>query len=186
MQQEQINSRRDPATAIADDLPVLIDPGCSKFRRSITKRGECLILRVDQACCRDIDAPRYTTWAAVAAWLQTLMELRPQRVDDHKLWILGRREHLVFADEPAGSRFGGEHSRWIPLGRTALDRTTLSQPFVENAIEHRSTIEAERFQHPPEPRGPHHGANAVQHDASALADAMTAECGLELLYRLAS
>src|SRR5580704_670813 len=144
MQQEQSNSRRDPATAIADDLPVLIDPGCSKFRRSITKRGECLILRVDQACCRDIDAPRYTTWAAVAAWLQTLMELRPQRVDDHKLWILGHREHLVLADELAGSRFGGEHSLWIPLGRTALDRTILSQPSTEAGLLRETVVEPGR------------------------------------------
>jgi hypothetical protein len=108
------------------------------------------------------------------------MELRAQRVDDHKLWILGRREHFVLADEPAGSRFGGEHSLWIPFGRTEFDRTILSQPFVEPAIEHSSTIEAERLQHPPEPRSPHHGADAVEHDASTLADAMTAECDLEL------
>ena len=41
-------------------------------------------------------------------------------------------------------------------------------------------IEAERFQHPPEPRRPHHAADAVEHDARALADAMAAERGGKL------
>jgi hypothetical protein len=72
------------------------------------------------------------------------MELRPQRVDDHKLWILGRREHLVLADEPAGSRFGGEHSLWIPLGRTALDRTILSQPSTEAGLLRETVVEPGR------------------------------------------
>ena len=69
------------------------------------------------------------------------MELRAERVDDHEAWIIRRREHLVLANKPAGSRFGGEDGRWIALGRTALDRTILSQPLVQTAIEHRSIVE---------------------------------------------
>ena len=41
----------------------------------------------------------------------------------------------------------------------------------------------ERSQHPPEPRRPHHGADAVEHHAIVGADAMAAERGLELAMR---
>src|ERR1700730_10467150 len=70
--------------------------------------------------------------------------------------------------------------RRITLGRTVLDRKTLRRPFAEAATEHGSAIKAERLQHPPESRGPHHRPDAAEHDARTRADAMAAECGVEL------
>jgi hypothetical protein len=40
------------------------------------------------------------------------VELRAERVEDHKPWVIGGREHLVLADEPAGS------SLTSPIGRS--------------------------------------------------------------------
>src|SRR6516225_8125478 len=145
MHQEQIDRRRDTAATIDDDVPVLIDTGCSEFRGSVGKRGERLALRIDQGCRRHIDAPWYATRPAVATWLQTFMELRAERIDDHDVRILACGEHPVLVDEAARSEPGREDRRWITLGRTALDRKILGQPFIESAIEHGSTVEAERL-----------------------------------------
>ena len=83
-------------------------------------------------------------------------------------------------DEISGLRFRGEGRRRISLCRPGLDRAALGLPFVEAAVQHRRLFEAERFQHPPEPRRPHCGADRVQHDQAVGADPVAAERGLEL------
>ena len=91
--------------------------------------------------------------------------------------------HRAAVGEKSRARFGGEGRRRIALGRPALQRPRLGAPFVEAAVEHRGVVEAERSQHPPEPRRPHHGADAVEHDARAVAEAVAAERRRELRRR---
>src|SRR5689334_18860387 len=84
-------------------------------------------------------------------------------------------------DEIAVTRLGGEFGGRIALRRSALERTAFRPPLVQSAVEDCDTVEAERLQHPPEPRRPLWRADRIEHDEAVVADAMTAECRLELL-----
>src|SRR6516164_1580831 len=111
------------------------------------------------------------------------MELRAKRIDDHKIRIFAGCQHCLLVDKPAGPRPRDKGHRRITLGRAALDRTALRLPFVETAIEHGGTVKAQRLQHPPKARRPHHRADAVEYDARTLPDAVTAESSLKLRHR---
>src|SRR6185503_17207954 len=78
-------------------------------------------------------------------------------------------------DELPRARTGGERRGWIALRLTRLDGAALGLPSVEAAVQHRRPVEAERAEHPPDPGGPHHGADAVEHDAGAVPEAVSAE-----------
>src|SRR5262249_48484576 len=77
-------------------------------------------------------------------------------------------------------RGGLEGGQRIAARWAALDRPPFGFPLVEAAVENGRTVEAERAEHPPEARGPHHRADAVEHDAAVRAETVTAEGRLEL------
>ena len=64
------------------------------------------------------------------------MKLRSERIDDHNIRVLARREHSLLVDKPPGPRPRDKNGRRVTLGRATLDRTALGLPFVEAAIEH--------------------------------------------------
>ena len=68
----------------------------------------------------------------------------------------------------------------VSLRRPGFEGAAFRLPFVETAVEHRGVLEAERFEHPPEPRRPHRRADRVEHHPAVVADAVAAERRLEL------
>src|SRR6478672_4076360 len=81
---------------------------------------------------------------AVAARLQTPVELRSQRVDDDGVAVGAGLQRFPAVDEIARLRFRGERRRRIALGGPGLDGAALCLPLVEPAIEHGGAFEADR------------------------------------------
>src|SRR6185295_4228471 len=150
-----------------------------EFGFRLVKRDESLGLGIEQRRCRHVATAGDTAGPAVAARLQPLMKLRAERVDDDRA-LLGRgRERLVLVDEKSRFRFGCKCGRLVSLRRSGFERAAFKLPFVETAVEYRDILEAERCQHPPEPRRPHRGADAVEHDLAFVGYAVAAERALE-------
>src|SRR3954466_15393727 len=107
------------------------------------------------------------------------MKLWTERVDDNSRGIAEPCLHCILVDEEICARCGLEGRGRITLRYACYDRPPLFLPFVEATVEH-PRVDAERAQHPPEPRRPHHGADAVEYDRLGCIEAVAAEGGLQL------
>src|SRR5205823_144518 len=147
--------RRDAAAAIGDHTLVLRDPLRLEFGFRLAERDEGLGLRVEQCRSRHVATAGYAAGPAVAAGLEALVELRSERVDDDGAPLGRGRERFMLVDKKSRLWFGHEGCRRISLRRSGFERAAFELPFVEPAVEHRGVLEAERLEHPPEPRRPH-------------------------------
>ena len=107
------------------------------------------------------------------------MELRPQRVHGHGVGPRHGGPHSGGIDEQAGTRHRLEVRGRITARRTRFEKPAFGLPFVEAAVEHGRVVKAQRAQHPPEARRPHHCADAVEHHARTGPDAVPAESRLQ-------
>ncbi len=79
---QQIHRRGNAAAAIGDDALVFGDAGAGEFLFGFRERQEGFRVRIDQRRRRHVDAAGNAARPAITARLQSLVELRPQRVDD--------------------------------------------------------------------------------------------------------
>src|SRR5262245_18862889 len=131
-----------PPAAIADDGLVLGEALGREFGRRIAERCEGLVGR-DRACRRNVDAAGDATRPAIAAGLQALVKLRPERVEDPRRRAAeGGRDGVAVA-EVARPWCGGKGSGRIALCRARLDGAPLGFPFVEAAIQNGRMVKSE-------------------------------------------
>src|SRR5215471_11821758 len=99
MHQKEVNSRRDAAPAIADDLLFFRHVARLEDRARFSESNEALGLWIDKACGRYIHAAGHAAGASVSTGLQPAIELRAESVHDHGTWLTDGSHGLVLVDE---------------------------------------------------------------------------------------
>src|SRR5258708_32535343 len=125
VEQEQVDGGGDTAAAIGDHALVPSDALRREFLLRVRQRHEGFCLGIEQCCRRYIAASGNAPGPAVAAGLETPVELRSERIDDDGVAPLARGQNLVPVDEISGLRLCCERRRRISLGGDKIDRAAL-------------------------------------------------------------